>query len=251
LEANVIEVVEDWFLLSYAFCWEGEKKITVRALPDFRGYQKNPKCDRQLVFELHKLMSGADAIVVHNGISYDFKKAGARFLYHGLPPVPPFKQIDTLRILRKHFRLDSNRLDSAAQFLGLGRKLAHEGKNTWLGCMRGDPKAWKIMRKYNAHDVKLLQALYNRVKPWAASSALPNVNLFTGNAYGCPFCRSSNIKKRGLAYTRTTTHQRYRCDHCRAWHAGERLKPGRAPQEREINSAKTIRRTSRHQNRVF
>jgi hypothetical protein len=166
-------------------------------------------------------MSSADAVVAHNGIAFDFKKANARFLYHGLPPLPPFKQIDTLRILRKHFRLDSNKLDYACQFLGLGRKLPHEGKATWLGAMRGDPKAWKIMRKYNAHDVALLKALYTRVKPWVAPNAVPNVNLFNGGC-GCPSCGSSNIKKRGLSYTKTARYQRYRCDDCTAWFSGGR-----------------------------
>jgi hypothetical protein len=119
--------------------------------------------------------------------------------------------------------MDSNKLDSACQFLGLGRKLAHEGKATWLGAMRGDPKSWRIMRKYNAHDVRLLQALYNHVKPWAAPNAVPNVNLYNGGC-GCPACGSANIKKRGLSYTKTVVRQRYRCSDCKAWHSGERIK---------------------------
>jgi hypothetical protein len=45
-------------------------------------------------------------------------------------------------------------------FLGIGRKLNHTGKALWLGCMSGDPKSWKKMRRYNQQDVRLLEAVY-------------------------------------------------------------------------------------------
>jgi hypothetical protein len=51
-EGNIIEVEEDWYILSFAYKWLDEKAVHVRALPDFPPYKNNPKCDRALMGEL-------------------------------------------------------------------------------------------------------------------------------------------------------------------------------------------------------
>jgi uncharacterized protein YprB with RNaseH-like and TPR domain len=222
-EQDALETLEPWIMLSFAYCWGHERKVVVKALPDYTSYYaKNPKCDRLLVQELHRLLSQCDIAIAHNGDQFDFKKSSSRFIYHKMDPPPPFKTIDTLKLLRKFFRLDSNRLDSACAYLGLGRKLATQGKSTWLGCLNGDPKAWKTMRAYNKHDVTLLVALYDYIKAWAAPS-LPNLALYTGRPC-CPACGSTRIQKRGLAYSKVTLKQRFYCLGCGGWHTGERIK---------------------------
>lgn len=219
-EQTVIDVLEDWYMLSFAYRWEGERRVTVRSLPDYPGFKKNPKCDRALVKELHQLISSCDILIAHNA-PFDVKKSTARMLYHKLKPPPPFRTIDTLAILRKHFKLTSNKLDSACGALGLGRKIPHTGKHLWLGCMRGDRKSFAKMRRYNAHDVALLSALFAYIKPWATN--IPNLNLYTGG-HGCPSCQSNNIVKSGKSYARSVIRQRYHCKDCGSWHAGERIK---------------------------
>lgn len=220
-EQNVIETLEDWFMLSFAYRWAGENRVTVKALPDYVGYKKNLKNDRLLIKELHQLLNSCDIAIAHNGDAFDFKKANARFIYHKLKPPAPYRTIDTLKILRRHFKLDSNKLDAACGFLGIGRKLPHTGKHLWFGCMGGDRKSWAKMRRYNAHDVSLLSALYEYVKPWSPN--LPNLNLYSGG-HGCPSCQSNNIVKNGKSYARSVIRQRYHCKDCGSWHAGERIK---------------------------
>ena len=104
-ETNIIEVIEDWYILSFAYRWADEKEVTVRALPDYPGYKKNPKSDKRLVKDLHKLISRCDILVAHNA-PFDTKKSNARFLHHGLKPTPPYRVVDTLAILRKYFKLE-------------------------------------------------------------------------------------------------------------------------------------------------
>jgi len=132
----------------------------------------------------------ADIVIAHNGIAFDTRKIQARMLFHGLNPPSPYREVDTLKIARKHFSFTSNRLDDLCQTLGIGRKLATGGFDTWLGCMRGDPKAWAKMTRYNKRDVKLLVALYKKLLPW--TTVHPNLATISGAAGEmCPKCGSN------------------------------------------------------------
>lgn len=216
-EGNIVEIKEPWYILSYSWKWLGEKKVHAAALPDFPGYAKNKSCDKALVTGLHGLLSDADVVVGHNLDKFDLRKSNARFIAHGLTPPSTYKTFDTLKAARKHFKFDSNRLDALGQYLGVGRKLAHTGKDLWLSCMAGDPKAWKLMKLYNAQDVKLLEAVYLRLRPWA--TAHPNLTHYTGET-GCPVCQSKKLQKTGYAYVATGKRQRWTCQSCGHRHSG-------------------------------
>ena len=222
-ETNVIEVAEDWFLLSYAMKWEGQKTIHVKALPDYRGYKSNKKNDKALATDLWKMMDEADVIIAHNGDAFDIKKANARFIAHGLPPVSPYKSIDTLKIARRNFKFDSNKLDNLGKYLKVGAKLPHTGKHLWFGCMEGDEKAWRLMRRYNKQDVALLERVYLKMRPWA-NTGHPDMRLVGGVNYCCPTCRSKNVKSKGKLYTLTTIKQRMQCQDCGRHYVGAKVK---------------------------
>src|SRR3990167_2337131 len=100
-ETNVIDFDKEWYMLSFAFKWLGDKSVKSYALPDFKGYNKDKTNDRQLVEKLHELISEADMIVHHNGDRHDIRKSNARFLYHGLTPPPPYKTIDTKKVAKR------------------------------------------------------------------------------------------------------------------------------------------------------
>lgn len=164
-EQNVIDFKNDWYMLSFAFKWKGGK-VRTYALPDYPRYNRDKQDDKDLVRDLWKLMNEADLIVAHNGDAFDIKKANARFIYHRLDPPSPYKTFDTLKAVRRVASFTSNKLDDLGRDLHLGRKIPHTGKNLWFDCMRGDLKAWKLMRKYNAQDVELLERLYLRIRDW-------------------------------------------------------------------------------------
>jgi uncharacterized protein YprB with RNaseH-like and TPR domain len=102
-ETNLVHVIEPTYILCYAIKWQGEKKITTRALPDYPGYAKNKKSDKALCGDLWKDLSEASVIIAHNGDSFDLKKIKSRLLVNGYPPPSPFKTIDTLKISRREF----------------------------------------------------------------------------------------------------------------------------------------------------
>lgn len=213
-EGNIIATQHEWYMLSFAYKWMGEKRVRTCALPDYPRFQTKKDDDRDLIKDLHRVFDEADILIAHNGDRFDIKKSNARFIEHGLEPPSPYKTIDTLKIAKRHFRFDSNRLDALGQSLSVGRKLAHTGTHLWLGCMHGDPKSWRIMRRYNARDVELLERVYEKLKPWAAGH--PNLSIYDDTP-GCPVCRSTNVQNRGFNVARTRKTQRLQCRDCAHW----------------------------------
>jgi uncharacterized protein YprB with RNaseH-like and TPR domain len=132
-EQNVIDFKRDWYMLSYAVKWVGSKKVETRGLIDYPSYKKDMENDKQLVEDLWNVFNEADILIGHNGDAFDIRKANSRFLTHGLMPPAPYKTVDTLKIARRAFKFDSNKLDDLGRYLGLGRKLPHTGFNLWRG----------------------------------------------------------------------------------------------------------------------
>lgn len=221
-EQNVIEVKEEWYILCFAYKWLGEKETHIVALPDFKGYDKDKKSDEKLVQKLWDLFNQAEVLIAHNGDAFDIKKANARFIFHGLEPPQPYKTIDTLKIARKYFKFDSNKLDYLGQYLKLGRKLPHTGKHLWFGCMDGDRSSWDLMKRYNIQDIVLLEKVYKKLRGWATGGV--NLNLIYGAVHNCPRCHSEHIVKSGFNYTNVTAYQTYVCRNCGARPQGETVK---------------------------
>lgn len=220
-DTNVFHVKRPTYMLCYAIKWADQKKVTTRALCDYPGYLNDRENDKALVTDLHKDISSADIVVAHNGDSFDLKKAAARWIVHGLPPPPPVKTIDTLKLARRSFKFDSNKLDNIGRYLGVGRKLPHTGKDLWIGCMEGDPKAWRMMRKYNAQDVTLLEAVYLKIRAWSANP--PNLSGYSLKP-GCPVCQSTKVQMRGVNVAKTRRTQRLQCQDCSHWFSGATVK---------------------------
>lgn len=214
-EQDVVEVKEEWYILCVGYKWLGEAKTHVIALPDFKGYAKDKKNDKELVMKLHDLFNQAEVIIAHNGNAYDIKKSNARFLIHGLKPPHRYAQIDTLNIARRNFKFDSNKLDRLGQYLKVGRKLKHMDFSVWLGCMEGDKKDWDKMIAYNKQDVVLLEKIYYKLRAWDKSS--PNMNLILGGMLNCRVCHSQWVKKEGTRKRLSGLIQEFSCNNCGAW----------------------------------
>jgi hypothetical protein len=222
-EQNVIEHEVEKYILSVSYKWLGEDKVYVKSLPDYKGYNPAKECDKKLCEDLWKLFDEADIVIAHNGDAFDIKTANTRFIYNGISPYSDFRTIDTLKIARKHFKFNSNKLNDLGQFLGVGQKRKHDGFSTWKGCMSGDQKAWKTMCEYNKQDVALLERVYLALRPWAKGH--PDVSTLTG-AKGCPYCGSPRAHKRGFSYTNLMRAQRYQCQAkgCHGYYQGSRMK---------------------------
>lgn len=217
-ETNVIAVKRPTYMLAWAAKWQGDKRVISRALPDYEGYTKDNTSDAALVTELHSLLDEADVVIAHNA-DFDIKKTFARFLANGLPPPSPFKTYCTLKLARRAFKFDSNKLDVLGGYLGVGRKVPHTGIHLWLDCMDKEykPKAWALMKKYNAHDVApLLEGVFNKMRGYATN--FPDANMWTGRQC-CPVCQSGKIQHRGYNVSKAGRKQRFQCveGNCGNW----------------------------------
>ena len=221
-ETNIIEVETPGYMLSFAAKWQGDKRVMVYGLPDFPGYKKGSACDKRLVMMLAELFSEADIVVAHNGDRFDITTTNTRLVVNGLLPMAPAKSVDTLKVARQKFKFLSNKLDDLGNFLGVGRKLPHTGKDLWFKCMGGDMKAWKLMKDYNVQDILLLESVYERLRPWMTNH--PNMNLLIRKTHACPNCGSNRTQSRGVGITRTGSYQRYQCRSCGAWSRGVTIK---------------------------
>lgn len=218
-EQNVIEVKENWSILSFSYKWQGDGQPHVLSLRSFTGNAAQK--EQALVKRLHKVLSEADILVAHNGDEFDVKKAKARFIYYNLKPLRPVPSVDTLKVAKKHFNFNSNKLDSIARHLGLGRKVKTQGFELWLGCMANKKKSWKLMEKYNKHDVTLLEKVYNKLLPWMHTH--PNIALLQDRKIGCPKCGSKRVVRRGLKANNQGLQQQWNCNDCKGWHVTRRM----------------------------
>jgi len=215
-EQNVIDYKHEWYILCFCAKWLDGGKIITSKLIDFKSrFSKDNQDDYGVMRVLWELLNEADIVITHNGDQFDIKKANARFLFHGLPAPSSYKTIDTKKIAKRYFNFNSNKLDDLGRYLGLGRKVEHEGFPLWLKCMRGERKAWKTMVKYNKQDIILLEKIYKKFLPFITNH--PNLGLYQGKRYACPNCGSEYVHKRGYTFTKTQIYQKWQCQECYAW----------------------------------
>ena len=227
-EQDVLAYEKEWRILCFAYKWLDKRGIVAHALPDFPlFYKKDTENDAGVVQKLWELLDEADIVIAHNGDQFDIKKSNARFLAHGMAPPSPYKTIDTLKLSRKHFRFNSNKLNDLAVHLGIGKKVETGGFKLWKGCMDGDLTSWKKMVKYNKQDVQLLEDVYLVLRPW--STTHPNLNLLQKTTHDCPICGEDALQKRGFNITRTCKYQRYQCQSCGGWSQSRTSEPALKP----------------------
>ena len=210
-EQNVIDFEKEWRIICFSAKWL-DGSHTTKCLADYKGH-KTWDDDEALVKDLWKLCDEADVIIAHNGDSFDIKKMNARFTAYGLQPPSPYKTIDTKKVAKKYFAFNSNSLNDLGKHLGLGKKVETGGFELWLGCMRGDAKAWSKMKRYNKRDVVLLEKIYLHLRPWMKTH--PNVS---GSLRSCPRCSGSRIQSRGYQVNSNgIIYRRYHCQKCGGW----------------------------------
>ncbi len=208
-EGRALSVHKFSTICCFSVKWLGGKQTTL-CLADFGGSEK------KLVRALWQFVNEADMMVAHNGKAFDFGRMNAAFIKHGFAPPAPTQRIDTKRAAKRVFGFDSNSLDLLCQYLGGPRKLATGGYELWKECMANSTTAWRKMKKYNAHDVTMLEWLYLKLRPWMIEH--PNVTLYTGGH--CPKCGGINVQSRGEYRSATRRYRKYQCRECMGWLKG-------------------------------
>lgn len=207
-------IQEERYIICGSFRELGTKRVhTISILDDPKRFKKNPRDDYYVVKALREVLCGYDAVIAQNGDRFDTPYLNTRCIYHGLKPMPPVIQIDTLKMAKSKFKFNSNRLDYLGKFLGCGNKIKTD-EELWLGCFEGKKSYIKEMIAYNKEDVNLLERVYYKLAPYCATKI--NMNLFTEDDV-CPNCGSHNLRKEGTKRTMTRTYQQFVCKDCGKW----------------------------------
>ena len=227
-------IVRPGYMLCFAAKWYGDKSPVIFDRIDYRGYDTwtggirtlRPN-NRRMLRSIHSLLSEADIIVHYNGQRFDVPVINTEFLKGGLGPPMPFKQVDLYKVARSKFSFLSNKFAFIGPEIGVGRKVKHNGFETWTGCMADDAAAWADMKKYNIGDVHpLLGDTYNKFLPWIDNH--PNIALYDdGTKMLCRNCGSPNLRRRVKAENKVTWYWRWSCNDCGRWLKGSPQKyPG-------------------------
>lgn len=199
-----IRMIESGRVICWALKFKGKSKV------HFKSEQSGHK---EMVVGLWNLLSDADGVVTYNGESFDNRMMNAEYVKYGLKPLPPTKQIDLYKVVKKNFRLPSYKLEYVAQHFGIGQKVKHEGFELWVKCNEGNRAAWRDMRRYNEQDTLLLEALYEKLLPYIRNH--PSRSLEDHGV--CTNCGSHNLQSRGYHTTKTGKFRRFQCTDCGTW----------------------------------
>ena len=203
---SINQLMESSYVMCWAAKWLDKKEVMFDSV-----YESKPK---EMIKKIHALIDEADAIIHYNGSKFDIPTLNKEFLLYGLPPPSPVKQIDLLQTSRHKFKFPSNKLDYVAQALGVGAKVKHIGHELWIRCMNKDAEAWAMMKKYNKHDVVILERVYAKMLGWISNH--PNRNAHDANSC-CTNCGSSKIHHRGYSVLTSGKYRRMQCQDCGTW----------------------------------
>ena len=223
-------IIQERYVISAAWSWNDEKKVhSVSVLDDPKRYKKNPHDDLHVIKKLHAVLSEADVIIGHNSDNFDKRWIDTRILVHGLSPLPPISSVDTYKVAKSRFYLNSNKLDYIGKLLKVGQKIKTT-PGLWMRVLNGEAAAVREMVKYNRYDVTLLRRVYEKLKPYAQ---VTNLELF-GSREGCPRCESIRVQARGLHRAITKTYQRWQCQDCGGWFRTLRATPNTSTKNRVL-----------------
>lgn len=202
----ISQIVEPSRLLCYAGKWLGEKRtVCVSEFHDGKA---------TMVQTMWDMLNDADIVVGYNHVRFDIPHMNREFMLAGLVPPSPVQHIDLLTVMRRNFKMMSNKLGYVTDAVGLETKLDTGGQALWNSVMQNDPKAWDKFRRYNIQDVIITEQLFTLLAPWIKH---PHAGLWTGNLCSCFACGSTKLVTHGVTRSKTAAWPLTQCADCGAW----------------------------------
>lgn len=200
------------FILCFGYKWLGDPRAYCLTLDQFDGFQKYKFDDSGLLKRALQIMEEADILVGHFADRFDRRFLQGRCLINGLPPPPPTKQRDTCLLARKAFCFSSNRLGHLSKILKLKhQKLENGWPDWWLEVLAGNKAVLKKMASYCKGDVRALEELYLKIRPYDYNHPRIIIDRTT-----CSLC-GSQVEYRGYTHVGLYRYRRYVCHNCGKW----------------------------------
>lgn len=211
------QIVDNGGVLCVGAKWLGEKDRYI--FSDWADPKQSKEHNHlDMLYDIWNMLNEADAVVTYNGDRFDLPKLYGEFLLNGFGPPPPVTSIDVYKAVKK-LGFISNKLAFVGPLLKLGAKIKVEGFELWTKVMDGDAKAQSRMERYCLQDVKLLERVYKKVRPFIRNH--PHLG---EKAHECGACGSNRVQKRGFRRTKSFLIQRVQCISCGSWQDGVRHK---------------------------
>lgn len=193
--------------------WAGQKTVHSLTMDlskhNINSYDDN--ADEKMLKKFSEIYAEADLVVGHNALRFDVAHIKARLVKYRLPDLTPVILDDTY-LSSRHIGFNSHRLDYLGRYLGEGRKTSHN-YSLWVRVMNGDRNALKSTVTYCKQDVKLLERLYDRLRPYIKSKL--NRAAFSGTTGCCPSCGNNSLIGKGVRFTSSLgLRQRLLCMSC-------------------------------------
>lgn len=222
-----IQVVEPTRMLSFAAKWEDSSRVLFSSEFDFNGeypYIQEVRDLRhfEMVQDAFYLLDEADVVVGYNSDHFDLRHLRREFRLAGLGQPSPFASVDLYKVIKREEEWMSHKLAYITQRYHLTGKMENDGWPLWIGCLAGDPKMWRQMRRYNKRDVVTTEELFHAIPD--LPSMLPALALYDDEPLEegmCPVCRAPG-QSRGYAYTKTRRYPRYYCTTDMKWFRGSK-----------------------------
>jgi uncharacterized protein YprB with RNaseH-like and TPR domain len=174
----------------------------------------------EMLFHTSNLIKEADCIITKNGTRFDVPWIRTELLKHKMPPLKNVTHIDLEKAARAYFRFHSNKLEFILKYLGIGKKVEHEGFGLWRKVMEGNENARKRMVRYCKGDLIGTERLYKEMRPYIQNHpAIRSIGTLA-----CAKCGSKNTKKDGFRYTACYKIQEHQCNDCHGYFSGKRVK---------------------------
>lgn len=123
---------------------------------------------KQFLRNVHRLMEKADILVGHNVSDADIPwLKGDLHIEAGLPPLPPFKVVDTLKVLRQEFKSGApfKSLDAFCQIVGIPAKTDRYDRAAMERAIDGNKEDRDRLTAYCVGDVIATQGLLDFLRP--------------------------------------------------------------------------------------
>lgn len=211
---SVDQIISNSYMITWAAKWYDKPTIKSDHLYPSEIDRED---DSRIVESLAELIREADVLVAHNLDGFDWPVVNTRVAKHHLEPLGVQTHIDTLKLAKKNFRFPHNKLDYLADFFGIGRKIKTDFQ-LWAQVVGGDETAMRKMVKYNKHDVKVLEGVFDAMKKYVKRLG----RLFDASSmdeYACPTCGTEgNFQRRGFYRTQSGNFIKLQCKTCGRYH---------------------------------
>ena len=179
-------IIHERAIMCVCWKWEGAKRVHYA--------EWDNGCDKELIKQVWAVLDEADEVIGHNSDRFDVPWINTRAIKHGLKPRARVRYVDTLKMARKMFYFNNNKLDYLAQFLLGDKKAETGGFDLWVDVMRGKKSAMKTMVDYCKKDVILLERVYEKLAQY--NDPHTHMGVIDGLArWTCPHCGSAKVHK--------------------------------------------------------